>query len=315
MSENINLPENAFDEGFDPANPGQAHNEAPTFIRHAMACFIPGLPIEQDFKQADWNLVFPGITDTRFEKGKGPVNTGEPLTMRFTRVKPGSKDKIYYIILREYNSNNEPYFNALKFKNFNGTLTRKRLNPDGTVVLKDNGKEAYETVYGEDKKPVYERNAFFDFQAEELAKLKASNPAAYAKFEATGKALFNGNQQAAWIPIRYTSAQTGYDKSFGEVREYLKDIVIFNSVEEWEKAKKETGQTSNGISYDHYPRVWGSDPARLQEFVKTANAAGKPHAVIAKEGLLEGEAINGQPVNIKALLAEILDIPENMVTL
>lgn len=313
MSQNINLPDNAFDDGFDPTNPGEAHDEAVAFIRYAKMCFLAGLSVEKAF-EAGVSLILPGITRTKYEAGHSPTSTGEPFSFPILKIKPGSKDKLYTIIMREVNRDGQEFDNVFRFKNYNEAVQTKEVDANGQPIKNEKGKDKYSKVKGEDGKYVNERNAFYDFQAPELAKLKASNPAGYAKLEMTGRALFSGDQEKAWVYVKAFVDDTGYDKG-NEVRQYLKDITIFSSKEEWEKAKKETGQPSNGVSYDHYPRVWGSDPARLREFVTTANAAGKPHAVIAKEGLLEGEAINGQPVNVKALLAEILDIPENMVTL
>jgi hypothetical protein len=53
----------------------------------------------------------------------------------------------------------------------------------------------------------------------------------------------------------------------------------------------------------------------LQDYVKDANTEGKSHQEIVKGGMIADEAIGGGQVNVKALLAEILNIPEPMVNL
>jgi len=300
----FNIPDNAFDDGFDPGKV-ESHNETVAFVRFGKLCLLPGLSVEKVF-EAGTRLEFPGITGTTFEKGQIAESNGEPFSLPVLKIKGGSRNKLYTMILRETTTEGNEWDNIFRFKNWNEVLQERELDTNGLPVLNDNGKANYQKIKGDDGKYLNERNAFLDFQAPELEELKKRDPAGYAKLQYTGRALFSGDNDKAWVFIKAYIEDTSYTKGF-EVRSYLKDIQIFNSKEEWEKAKGDQIFNTLFDKYDHYPKAWASAPIALQEAVRKAKD--KPVPVIIRENMIEGEAINGQPVDAEALVKEILGLP------
>jgi hypothetical protein len=77
----------------------------------------------------------------------------------------------------------------------------------------------------------------------------------------------------------------------------------------------------NGSDNGHYPESWSTDISGMVSYAKQLKDEEKPVKEIAKTLMFYGEdgqpvkAINGSEVNIKAVLSEVLDIPEPMIEL
>ena len=315
----IDLPDDAFDSGFDPANV-QEVDDKKEYLIFCKLCFLNGLGVKR-FATGE-KLTLPGVEVSVFENGQ-PTGEMKPFQFPAMKIQPGSEHKLFTMIAHKTDKDGKEYDKIFNFHNWNEYVQIPELDEAGNKVLNEKGYTNYINALdsyeldenGKPKgKPFNERNAFAHLQFPVLAELGKNNPVGHAKLLATGPALFRGQTDKAWVYASYIETETGYDKG-RELRHYLKDITIFSTKEEWEAARSENGKVSTAPSFGHYPKAWESDPTALQTYIKDAAAGGKSHQQIVAEGMIEGEAINGQPVNVRALLAEVLNVPEPMVKL
>ncbi len=151
-----------------------------------------------------------------------------------------------------------------------------------------------------------EGNAWFEFQLAEMNKLPETNR----------NALTSAAKKDNWTHIQYVEAETGYTGTY-EIKKYLTEISFFKNVAEWSKAEEThfAQFSDNGTDPGsfHYPVVWygQTSPEAMINHGRTLLAMSDEE--LASELQIVGETQDGQPVNVAKILAEVRDIPQEMV--
>lgn len=245
----------------------------------------------QRFKTGQ-HFTLPGIWEYHFnEADNTSTPTGNLLPFK-GMILGESKTHLHLVVAELLNKDHIPYQRIWRFNNWK--------DKDGDEI-----------------RP----NAWEQYQFHEFKNLPQRDTLAV-----TGEiALKNPDDPKSWVHARYELTETGYTGQY-EIKNYLANVVIYDSEQEWKKAEQEwRSQFSNGSNaqknYSHYPQMWQSKPDALKKYVNKLHSEGKTHKAIALSAKLISEDgnpannANGDEVNVVALLAELLDLPEPMVTL
>jgi hypothetical protein len=153
--------------------------------------------------------------------------------------------------------------------------------------------------------------------------LKLSQPERY-KIANTGNASFeNPDSPESWAYVMFNLLPTGYTYQY-DTKKYFANISLFNTEQEMRKAEKERQSQFNGNDqkdYSHYPQMWQSKPEALAKFAQKQSDQGKSYREIAiacklmNENGTPADNANGSKIDVVALIAQLLNVPEPMVTL
>lgn len=306
---NMSEQQNIWD--FDLDNPGTSTDDKPNYIHFCKVRFFPGLPIQRFVKGG--KLTFPGLFKTDWNLSP-PQLTTDPLYFPAAEMKPGASDKLFWFVCEEDNQEGKPIHVVHRFHSWNEQVREITKDEAGNNVIGDDGYPVREYITDDEGKRIYERNAYFDHQLAELQKLPKAD---YEKLKMTGQVGWQSpDAPNAWAYIRYLAAETGYTKG-GEIRTYLKDIVVYANREEWLKAREEElpASTDNGVLQTPVPVAWQSTPQALIDTIKALSQNQSMADVAKSAGLVGAKDANGNDVNAVALLAEILDVPEANIIL
>ena len=153
--------------------------------------------------------------------------------------------------------------------------------------------------------------AWLDFQKKEMLQLSVGDRAA----------LIEAATNNSWAFIQYTEAETGYTGQY-EIKKYLTDIVVFKNEKEWgetEKTFRSQFSDNDTPSDSPYPVGWGDSEGIEKNLVWAKKEAIEKkwtdELAVAGMGIAGTKTPNGNPVNVKWLVSEVLNKPEAMVNL
>ncbi len=198
-------------------------------------------------------------------------------------------------------------------KEFRGmTLTKGGIFYLALLVLESKDKDGnwfqrhiqFNNWIDKDNEGQLEGNAWLDFQKDEMAKLTAKQR----------QSLLDAAKTNSWVFIRYVDTETGYKGTF-EIKKYLTEISFFKNVTEWSKGSEaHFAQFDNGTGPEHYPAIWygQTNPEEMINHGRTQLAMSDEE--LATELQIVGETQDGLPVDVAKIIAEVRDIPEEMVS-
>ncbi len=151
-----------------------------------------------------------------------------------------------------------------------------------------------------------EGNAWFEFQKAEMNKLSKANR----------NALTDAVKKESWALIQYVDADTGYTGTY-EIKKYLTDISFHKSEAEWSKAEEahfaQFSDNGTGPGSSHYPKIWYGQTSPEEMIKHGRGLLTMSDEELAGELQIVGETQDGQPVDVSKIIAEVRDIPQEMV--
>ena len=201
--------------------------------------------------------------------------------------------------------------NGLKlFRGYKAVKKSKRLLIIFVAELEAQDGSTYQMVKSYSNQP--DRKDDFDYWKELIF------PEVLAKIPKNKRATFEG--PGLWVEFSEIPTGQEYD---GNSIKYWGEFKIHPNEESLKAAETafykgfDQGKNNSTGQYDHYPAVWESSPESLKETAQNMANDGKSYQEIVAECMLEGEAINGSEVDVKALLVELLnlDISAPMINL
>lgn len=256
-------------------------------IRFARARLYYPLRVDRFVKVADGGVfTLPGVFYDQFDQNTQTSERVGLKEFRGMKINPKSKFAMVLLVFEFDDQHGKPYQRHLKM----GLWQEK--DDDGNV------------------RP----NLWNEFQKAEIAKLTAGER----------NALVEAARKDTWVYVSYQEQATNYTYEY-DLKTYAADIKVYKSEAEWQAANEahfaqfgQNGQTS--ASY--YPDAWDNPQTNNvnamldygRELVK--EGIDDKLLVIKLELLADGQPVEtaaGKPCNIRRIVSEIRDCPEDMV--